>query len=75
MFNQELIKQQKISLLDPLASFKFDLVIKFYCDFLYKWGMFNKRIELFEYVTDKPKEIDEKFGNSSFFRILHNSII
>jgi hypothetical protein len=60
---------KNLGLLDPSGSFKFDLVIKLYCDFLYKWGLFNKRVELFEYLNDKPSFIDEKFGKQLIYKI------
>jgi hypothetical protein len=42
---------------------EFDFLIKFYCEILYRWSLFNKRIEMLEFVYEKPTEMDEKFGN------------
>lgn len=45
---------------------EFDNIVKFYCDLLYRWGLFNKRVEMFEFLNKKPADLDEKFG--IFFR-------
>lgn len=59
----EFLKHQKnFSLVDPTRSSQFDDLIKFYCDILNRWGLFHRRIEIFEFIGDKPSEMDDKFG-------------
>jgi len=52
----------KKSLLDPSRLNEFDFLIKSYCEILYRWGLYNKRIEMLEFVYEKPLDLDEKFG-------------
>ena len=54
---------KNLGLLDPQRLNEFDIVIKFYCEILYQWSLYNKRIEILEYIYEKPNEHDEKFGN------------
>lgn len=51
-----------IRLLDPDRTSEYDYMIKYYCDILYRWGLYIKRAELYEYIHDKPSEFDAKFG-------------
>lgn len=51
------------SLLEIERSAEFDYMIKFYCDILYRWGLYIKRAELFEYIREKPSGWDSQFGN------------
>ena len=44
---------------------KFDVIIKYYCELLYKWGFYTKRVEMFEFLSEKPADLDSKFGNFS----------
>lgn len=30
---------------------------------LNRWGLFNKRLEMLEFISEKPSGMDEKFGN------------
>lgn len=54
--------QRNFSLVDPTRSSQFDDLIKFYCDILNRWGLFHRRIEIFEFIGEKPTEMDDKFG-------------
>ena len=54
--------QRNFSLVDPSRLSQFDELIKFYCDILNRWGLFHRRIEIFEFIGDKPSEMDDKFG-------------
>ena len=49
---------------------KFDVIIKYYCELLYKWGFYTKRVEMFEFLSEKPADLDSKFGNFSLKLIL-----
>jgi len=50
-------------LLDPHKLSEFDVYLKFYCEILYQWSLFNKRIEMLEFTCEKPPDYDEKFGD------------
>lgn len=52
---------KNLGLLDPQRLNEFDIVIKFYSEILYQWSLYNKRIEILEYICEKPNEHDEKF--------------
>lgn len=52
---------RNLGLLDPGRMNEFDVVIKFYCEILYQWGLFNKRIEMLEFIYEKPSDYDKKF--------------
>jgi hypothetical protein len=54
------------SLIDKNLLKKFDVIIKYYCELLYKWGLYNKRVEMFEFLSEKPTDLDSKFGNYHF---------
>ena len=58
-------------LLDPDRLKDFDFILKKYCNILHKWGLFNKRIEMLEFLSEKPQNMDEKFGNikKKFFNL------
>ncbi|RNA27104.1 WD repeat-containing 59, partial [Brachionus plicatilis] len=52
---------KNIGLLDPNRTKNFDLLLNTYCNLLHKWGLFNKRIEMMEFLNDKPQNMDKKF--------------
>lgn len=52
---------KNMRLIDQDMLKKFDLIIKFYCEVLYKWGLYTKRVEIFEFLSEKPVDLDSKF--------------
>ncbi len=55
------MKENRI--LDPDESCHYDFLIKYYCEILNKWGLCIERAELFDYICDKPLDLESKFGN------------
>ena len=54
------------SLLDPSRLQEYDTLLKYYCEVLNRWSLFNKRIEFQEYLNEIAKDSDEKFGMLHF---------
>lgn len=50
-----------LGLIDPQRLTEFDTHIKLYCEILYQWGLLNKRIEMLEFLNEKPSDYDDKF--------------
>ena len=50
------------SLLDPSRLHEFDNFLKSYAELLFKWELYNKRIEILELLHEKPDDLDDKFG-------------
>ena len=59
--NPEMLHQFNLGLLDPTHLNEFDTIIKTYCELLYRWGLFIKRVELLELVNEKSNDLDAKF--------------
>ena len=61
----------KCSLLDPSRLSEFDNFLQSYSELLFKWELYNKRIEILELLHEKPKDLDEKFGKLTLY--LHSN--
>ena len=49
-------------MIDSSRLKQYDNLINFYSDLLNRWGLFYKRIETFEFLSKKPLNMDDKFG-------------
>ncbi len=56
-------------MLDPARLHEYDNFLKYYCEVLNRWSMFNKRIEIQEYLNEIPQVLNEKFGKLLVIKI------
>jgi hypothetical protein len=62
-------------MIDSSRLKQYDNLINFYSDLLNRWGLFYKRIETFEFLSKKPLNMDDKFGEFTTHIIEYKSDI
>jgi len=55
------------SLVDSLRTDKYDNLLRFYGEILHKWGLYNQRIEMLEFVHKKDTHNDFKYGRNKHY--------
>ena len=62
-WNELMCHIENMSLIDAQQLKTFDQIIQCYCLMLHKWNLNNKRLEIFEFMSEKPADLDNRFGS------------